>query len=326
MPIGATRVWTIGEVLSASNLNIFVSDVADDNSGRNGVTEQEDSLAVLSGIMGNRFIGLPGGLTGQRPLNAGVPLIRWNETDSVIDLADALGVYSQVLSAEAVTYANLDINGDIGLGANMVADGQHTHPISLIDSYASDITANGDLYIAGLTTDRVYRYSFANSTWDSGIPVPAAETSPTGVAVAANGDLYITAVTTDRVYRYSFANSMWDSGIPVPAAETNPSGVAVAYTPQALAVFNDTVSAKGLLHIEVSTTTLASPAQQAAIAVTIGGNVITPTTEVESDNGLMRFRSYRAAVNIGDAYDVSVDAQAGGAIAAFAFLNQGAAE
>ena len=45
LSIGATKDWAVGEVLSANDLDTYVSGPIDDTAGRNGPTEQEDSLA-----------------------------------------------------------------------------------------------------------------------------------------------------------------------------------------------------------------------------------------------------------------------------------------
>ena len=48
LSIGSTRIWATGEVLSASNMNTFISEVSNDLAGRNGPVELEDALQLDS--------------------------------------------------------------------------------------------------------------------------------------------------------------------------------------------------------------------------------------------------------------------------------------
>ena len=49
LSIGGTRSWAGGEVLTAANMNTFLSDVLDDTAGRNGRVDFEDALRVKDG-------------------------------------------------------------------------------------------------------------------------------------------------------------------------------------------------------------------------------------------------------------------------------------
>ena len=124
--IGATRVWADGEILTATNMNLYVSDVADDLAGRNGAIELEDSLQVLNGADGNRYVGLPGGTTPQRPGTPSAGMVRLNTTDGAIDVYNG-AAWVQVLTSSAFTYANLVARGLVGTGSSQVARGSHGH-------------------------------------------------------------------------------------------------------------------------------------------------------------------------------------------------------
>jgi hypothetical protein len=54
--IGATKDVAAGEVLSNNDHRTYVNGPIGDSSGDNGVTEHRDSLAVLSGNDGDRYI------------------------------------------------------------------------------------------------------------------------------------------------------------------------------------------------------------------------------------------------------------------------------
>ena len=125
LSIGATRVWTAGETLSASNMNLYVSDVADDLAGRNGVVELENGLRIIAGN-GSRYLGLPAGAETQRPASPAEGMVRFNSTDGAIDVHNGTA-WEQVLTSKALTYANLNARGLVGPGAAQVAQGNHTH-------------------------------------------------------------------------------------------------------------------------------------------------------------------------------------------------------
>ena len=146
LSIGATKSWVDGEILRQTDLLTYVNGPINDNAGRNGVTDHEDSLTVLDGSDGDRYIGLPGGTTAQRPTSPGAGAVRWNTDDEAVD---AFGTaWAQLLTAGTVTYANLNTNGDVGTAADNVSAGNHTHQVSgaLSISYS-------DLYAYGSLTD-----------------------------------------------------------------------------------------------------------------------------------------------------------------------------
>ena len=49
LSIGTPRVWAVGEVLTAANMNTFISDILDDLRGENGDIEFTDDITFESG-------------------------------------------------------------------------------------------------------------------------------------------------------------------------------------------------------------------------------------------------------------------------------------
>ncbi len=126
LSIGTARIWEDAEILTATNMNLYVSDIMDDLAGRNGEQELEDSLRILNGTDGDRFVGLPGGTTNQRPSSPRAGILRWNTTTGVIDIHNGTA-WQQVLDTKAITYRALSNNGLVGTGASQIAAGNHTH-------------------------------------------------------------------------------------------------------------------------------------------------------------------------------------------------------
>ena len=89
MSIGASRVWSVGEILTAANENIYISDILDDLAGRDGPVQLEDSLEILDGS-GGRYFKLPGGTTAQRPTGTAARL-RFNSTIARAEYHDGSG-------------------------------------------------------------------------------------------------------------------------------------------------------------------------------------------------------------------------------------------
>ena len=128
LSIGSTRVWTDGEVLTATNMNLFGSDLADDLAGRNGLIELENSLRVLNGT-GNRFVGLPRGTQAQRPGGLGssdAGIIRWSTTAGTVEMWNGSN-WVVMLDSSQMTFATLNNLGLIGSGSTQIARGNHTH-------------------------------------------------------------------------------------------------------------------------------------------------------------------------------------------------------
>ena len=48
LSIGTPRLWSVGEILTASNMNTYISNVLEDLAGRNGPVEFEDAIVVDS--------------------------------------------------------------------------------------------------------------------------------------------------------------------------------------------------------------------------------------------------------------------------------------
>ena len=57
LSIGATRTWTVGEILTAANMNTHISNLFADLAGRDGVIELENSVEVAGGS--NRYLRVP---------------------------------------------------------------------------------------------------------------------------------------------------------------------------------------------------------------------------------------------------------------------------
>ena len=125
LSIGTPRVWVDGEVATATNFNLYISDILDDLASRNGEQELEDSLRILDGSMGNRFFGLPGGTNSQRPTGR-AGMMRFNTTQATIDLHDGTA-WRQIHDAKALNYQALVDNGLVGTAAGTLSIGNHSH-------------------------------------------------------------------------------------------------------------------------------------------------------------------------------------------------------
>ena len=123
LSIGQSRVWMVGEILTAANMNTFASDILDDLSGDNGVIELRDSVQAPG-------LRAPGGTTAQRPTSA-AGLLRWNLDDTTFDMGLGGGSWDQMLNSSVVNFANLNANGDVGTAADELAPGSHGHLMTL---------------------------------------------------------------------------------------------------------------------------------------------------------------------------------------------------
>ena len=132
LSIGATRVWVIGEILSAANMNLYISDVLDDLSGDNGIILLRNS-AQAPGLI------VTGGTTLERPTSA-AGLIRWNTDNETFDLGLGADNWKQMLNSGAVTAAHLIANNGLGQGDSQGAFGDHTHAPTLAPD--DDITGS----------------------------------------------------------------------------------------------------------------------------------------------------------------------------------------
>ena len=128
MSIGPTRVWASNELLTASNMNTFLTEVLNDLAGRNGPIDLEDSLEIANGMNGNNYLLLPGGTTAQRPASPSNGMMRFNSTLPGVDVFGLTsGAWGNVLDSRSVTAANLRATGGVGLSSTQVAPGVHNH-------------------------------------------------------------------------------------------------------------------------------------------------------------------------------------------------------
>ena len=184
LSIGATKDWATGEILSANDLDTYVSSPIDDTAGRNGIVELEDSLRILSGSSGDRYLGLPGGTTLQRPASPIAGAIRWNSGDSALDVYGA--AWLQMLTSGAVTFENLNANGDVGVGATKVAPGVHDHSLTLrSDLAAEDLTLTSAAHSGSAGAGDGVFYSYGPYGYSNVASGPSS--NPCAVAVTETG-------------------------------------------------------------------------------------------------------------------------------------------
>lgn len=128
--IAATRTFVVGEILSAANMNTFISQLIEQAAGRrNPPLEIEDSVVIQNGT-GSRYLGLPRGTTGQRPtVPNGHTALRYNTSLSRPEYNAGSG-WQTMAPEGAVTFERLDANNDVGTAANTLAEGNHTHDIA----------------------------------------------------------------------------------------------------------------------------------------------------------------------------------------------------
>ena len=128
MPAPTTHDFVHLEISSASVLNTSVNGplnyLIGRDTGSDDAIEIEDSLEILSGS-GGRYLRLPQGTTGQRPTGA-AGLLRFNATDSAVDFHDGTN-WEQVLAANLINFERLNTIGDVGDGADQLAQGSHLH-------------------------------------------------------------------------------------------------------------------------------------------------------------------------------------------------------
>ena len=122
LSIGGTRVWVTGEILTAANMNQYISQVMEDLAGRNGLIEFEDSISFPDSAT-NPF-RLPRGTTGQRPASPLNAMMRYNTTLNQVEFYN--GSWTP-LPTDAATFSYLDSQGLIGTGSGQLAVGNHFH-------------------------------------------------------------------------------------------------------------------------------------------------------------------------------------------------------
>ena len=122
LSIGGTRVWVTGEILTAANMNQYISQVMEDLAGRNGLVEFEDSISFPDSA--TNPIRLPRGTTGQRPANPLNAMMRYNTT---LDQVEFYNGSWTPLPTDAATFSYLNSQGLIGTGSGQLARGDHSH-------------------------------------------------------------------------------------------------------------------------------------------------------------------------------------------------------
>ena len=136
LSIGATRVWTTGEILTAANMNLYISQVLDDLAGRNGLIELEDSLSLPAG---DSALVLPGGTTAQRPSSPQTGMMRFNTTNDDMEVYRGSVHGWTRIPTDEVTFNQLNSLGLVGTGSGQFAVGTHGHNIATLNPCASTI-------------------------------------------------------------------------------------------------------------------------------------------------------------------------------------------
>ena len=233
MPAPATHDFVHLEISSASVLNTSVNGPLNYLIGRNlgsdDAIELEDSLEILSGS-GSRYLRLPQGTTGQRPTGA-AGLLRLNTTLGSLDYHDGAG-WEQPLTQEAVSFGNLNANGDVGTAGAQLAEGDHGHNVSAFVDFLqigaerghSNNTFFGPELITAFLTPGAYRLiavvsvtTLSNATISGDIALHNTTPNPDlliysqSITVGQGVDGYLSTVvfqqdvTIDGTERYSLA-------------------------------------------------------------------------------------------------------------------------
>ena len=162
LSIGSSRVWAVGEILTAANMNTYVSGVDDDEAGRNGPVEYEGAIVIDSLTTTERDTLV---LTGTGGLGAsGNGLVIYNSTLSVFQRYEngAWVSYTDLAAMTIGSAAQGDVlyiasGGNITrLGAGTDRQTLRTHGISANPSFAdledlrvAATTARGDVFFIG---------------------------------------------------------------------------------------------------------------------------------------------------------------------------------
>ena len=217
LSIGAARVWTVGEILTAANENTHISDVLDDLAGRNGPVELVDSLEVADGT--GRFLRLPKGATTTRPAHA-AGRARFNTTKNLPEFSDG-SAWREMGNAPELTYETLNAANDVGTGASQVSRGNHTHipgqvaapTVESVSGENNQLEVSWVAPFAGSTA--ITSYTVAYSLAGENIWTEETSTNRThtidGLSPNANYDVRIAAVNTTGTGPWS----------PVTSARTN---------------------------------------------------------------------------------------------------------
>ena len=109
LSIGATRVWSVGEILTAANKNTYERTVLEDLAGRNGPVEYEDAIVIDSLTTTERDAIT---LTGTGGLGAsGNGLVIYNSTKAVFERYES-GAWVSYTDLAAMTIASA-AQGDV---------------------------------------------------------------------------------------------------------------------------------------------------------------------------------------------------------------------
>ena len=141
LSISSTRLWAVGETVTAANVIRYINNPINDIAGRrNPPTQFEDSIEVLDGA-GNRYILLPRGTTSQRPAIPKVGMTRYNISIPGPEVCT---------SVSPITWVSM-VGGTIsiapGVGGNVDIDYNVTHgqQISDWDNARSRVVLGHDL-------------------------------------------------------------------------------------------------------------------------------------------------------------------------------------
>ena len=94
LSIGTPRLWAVGEILTASNMNTYISDILDDLKGTNGPIEYTDAIVIDSLTT-----------TERNALTAANGMIIYNSTDNVFQRYEN-GAWVDHTDATSLTLAN----------------------------------------------------------------------------------------------------------------------------------------------------------------------------------------------------------------------------
>ena len=198
LSIGTPRLWSVGEILTASNMNTYVSDILDDLKGTNGPIEYTDAIVVDSLTT-----------TERNALTAANGMVIYNSTLSVFQRYEN-GAWVSYNDLAAMTIASaaqgdtlyIDSAGNVArLTAGTNRQALRTHGTSANPSFAdledlriAATTAQGDVFYVGSngrlnrlapgTSDYFFQTKGANANpvWAPGILTPTFVRLTTGTS------------------------------------------------------------------------------------------------------------------------------------------------
>ena len=119
LSIRATRTWLVGEILTATNMNVYVSGTDDDLAGRNGAVEFENSIEVNDSS--GRYIKVP---SSTSPSGAAGRIHYFAPSQHLRVFTNVWHVMAHVAD---ITFATLTSLGQIGNTAVQLVKGDHDH-------------------------------------------------------------------------------------------------------------------------------------------------------------------------------------------------------